>query len=95
MWLDRWIAGVAEKVKMSRFRPNLVIDDALFEGFEEDEWIGKIIMIGNARFRVDGPCARCTMITINQEDGTCDNDAILLWELRKHRPSEAKRGFTQ
>lgn len=54
-----------EEIRMNRFRPNLVIGGT--DGFAEDDW--QRIEIGDTRFQVAGPCARCVVTTIDQEQG--------------------------
>ncbi|WP_246535308.1 MOSC domain-containing protein [Litoribacter ruber] len=61
--LDDLNGRLEEKVEMDRFRPNLV-----FEGgaaFEEDTW--QVVQIGECMFQVTKPCARCVMVTIDQQ----------------------------
>jgi uncharacterized protein YcbX len=48
-------------VEMLRFRPNLVVDGA--EPFAEDGW--QQIRIGDVRFSVVKPCARCTIPNVD------------------------------
>ncbi|MBL4629838.1 MAG: MOSC domain-containing protein, partial [Paraglaciecola sp.] len=48
-------------IVMSRFRPNLVVDQT--EAFAVDGW--KRIKIGEVVFEVAKPCARCVFITID------------------------------
>ncbi|MBA2693161.1 MAG: MOSC domain-containing protein [Rubrobacter sp.] len=55
-----------EPLPMNRFRPNLVVRGV--ELFAEDGW--KNIRIGDMRFRVAKPCARCAITTVNQTSGT-------------------------
>lgn len=50
-------------VPMTRFRPNLVISG--FEAFAEDRW--SRVRIGAMVFRVVKPCARCVVITVDQQ----------------------------
>jgi len=50
-------------VGMDRFRPNLVFNGG--KPFEEDQW--EKVQIGQAKFKVTKPCARCVMTTINQQ----------------------------
>lgn len=50
---------------MNRFRPNLVVEGS--EAFAEDQW--KEIQIGDIRFSVVKPCARCIITTIDQRTG--------------------------
>jgi len=58
----------AAKIEVPRFRPNLVIDTpAASAGFGEDAWIGRTLEIGSARLRIDGPCPRCVMTTLEQD----------------------------
>ncbi len=56
---------LAEPVPMNRFRPNLVLAGSA--PFDEDGWKG--IRIGEVRFRVVKPCARCVTTTVTQETG--------------------------
>ncbi len=58
-------ARLPSPVPMKRFRPNLVVKGC--EPFAEDGW--KEITIGQARFHVVKPCARCTVPTIDTETG--------------------------
>ena len=50
-------------VPMNRFRPNIVVTGC--SAFAEDDW--KRIRIGQIEFVVSKPCARCVMITIDQD----------------------------
>lgn len=50
-------------VLMNRFRPNIVFSGGL--AFAEDSW--KRIQIGEVGFQVLKPCARCVMITVDQD----------------------------
>jgi uncharacterized protein YcbX len=53
-----------------RFRPNIVVATAPDEqSFAEDDWIGHTVAIGDrVLLRVTGPCARCVMTTLPQDD---------------------------
>jgi uncharacterized protein len=52
-----------------RFRPNLIIDTGGQQGFVENDWNGKTIAIGpEVRIQVTGPCPRCVMTTLAQEN---------------------------
>lgn len=55
--------GANNRVTMSQFRPNLVVDGC--DGFAEDTW--KHIRIGEVEFEVTSPCSRCIFTTINPE----------------------------
>ncbi|MCS5490408.1 MOSC domain-containing protein [Algoriphagus limi] len=52
-------------VHMDRFRPNLVFSGG--EPFQEDTF--RKIKIGSTDFQVVKPCARCVLITVDQETG--------------------------
>lgn len=60
--LDDLNARLPESVPMDRFRPNMVIAGG--HGFQEDGW--RELRIGDARFSLVKPCARCVMVTIDQ-----------------------------
>ncbi|WP_143959628.1 MOSC domain-containing protein [Litoribacter populi] len=61
--LDNLNSRLEEEVKMDRFRPNLVFEGG--EPFEEDSW--QVVQIGECMFQVTKPCARCVMVTIDQQ----------------------------
>jgi len=50
-----------QKISMSQFRPNIVIDNC--EAFAEDTW--QHIRIGEVEFEVSKPCSRCIFTTVN------------------------------
>lgn len=52
-------------VPMDRFRPNLVVRGG--QAYEEDRW--RQVRIGDRRFHVVKPCARCVVTTIDQHTG--------------------------
>ena len=55
-----------EPIPMNRFRPNIVFSGG--EPFIEDSL--KEIRIGEVKFQIVKPCARCVMTTIDQATGT-------------------------
>lgn len=63
--LDALNEKLAEPVNMNRFRPNLVFSGG--EAHAEDHF--KTFFLGNLRFSAVKPCARCVLITVNQETG--------------------------
>ena len=72
--LDFLNAKLEVPVPMDRFRPNLVIYGT--EPFEEDRW--DFIEIGSVRFKVTKPCARCVMVTIDQETGASGKEPLAM-----------------
>lgn len=55
-----------EPVPMSRFRPNIVVK-GVDSPFAEDSW--QTIKIGAVAFNLPKGCARCTIITVDQQTG--------------------------
>jgi uncharacterized protein YcbX len=63
--LDELNGRLADPVGMDRFRPNLVFSGG--EAYAEDQF--KKLQIGEVEFQVVKPCARCVLITVNQQMG--------------------------
>ena len=63
--LDELNGRLERPVPMDRFRPNLVIAGGT--PFQEDQWTD--LRIGAARFRLVKPCARCAIVTTDQQTG--------------------------
>lgn len=63
--LDDLNTRTPEPVSMDRFRPNIVIAGGT--PFQEDDW--KEIRIGETRFSLVKPCARCAITTTDQRTG--------------------------
>jgi len=57
-------------VMMNRFRPNLVVNGT--EAWDEDNW--RLIRIGECKFKVNQPCIRCVLTTIDPISKTKDPD---------------------
>lgn len=53
-----------------RFRPNIIVQSADgAAGFVEDEWVGRVISIGDeVSLSITAPCSRCVMTTLSQGD---------------------------
>jgi uncharacterized protein YcbX len=78
--LDNLNSRLDEPLPMGRFRTNLVFSGA--PPFAEDDW--SHIQIGQVKFKVTKPCARCVMTTIDQETGTKGKEPLkTLSEFRK------------
>jgi hypothetical protein len=69
---------------MTRFRPNIVIDQA--PAWIEDAWTGGRIRIGEVVFRVPKPCGRCVVTTTDQETGERGREPLRT--LARHRNGE-------
>lgn len=70
-----------EPVSMQRFRPNIVVSGS--SAFDEDNW--RELQIGEASFRMLGPCGRCVMTTVNPDTGERDFTAEPLETLKSFR----------
>ncbi|MUT66488.1 MOSC domain-containing protein [Paenibacillus sp. NEAU-GSW1] len=64
-----------KELDQRRFRANLIVtvDD---NGLKESEWIGRTLSVGDAEFRAEGFCERCSMITIDPD--SLERDPSLL-----------------
>jgi uncharacterized protein YcbX len=53
-----------------RFRPNFVVEVSKpAGGFVENDWVGRTLRIGSeVRLGITGPCARCVMTTLGQDE---------------------------
>ena len=65
---DRLITRGSTALTMDRFRPNLIIADT--PAYAEDTW--PRFRLGEITFRAGGPCARCTVTSIDQATGLLD-----------------------
>src|SRR5262245_29915412 len=68
----------------TRFRPNLVLADAVDDGtgYPEHGWIGRRLAIGALRLRFTEGCDRCVMITKETPTVPHDRD-VLRWVARE------------
>ena len=74
-------------VPMTRFRPNLVVSGG--EAFDEDGW--RMVRIGEVLFHVVKPCARCVVLTIDQD--TAEGGKEPLRTLNRFRKQDGKVYF--
>jgi uncharacterized protein len=72
------------RFEVRRFRPNIVVrSEGNSQTFVEDSWIGRTLAIGDAvRLKITGPCGRCVMTTLSQDD--LPNDAGILRTAVQH-----------
>jgi uncharacterized protein YcbX len=76
-------ALVGRELDALRFRPNLLVQAAGDAAFREDEWVGSVLRIGEARFRVDQRDERCVMI--NVDPATAERDPAILRAVAQER----------
>jgi uncharacterized protein YcbX/ferredoxin len=70
-----------QKISMSQFRPNIVVDDC--DAFAEDTW--QHIRIGEVEFEVTKPCSRCIFTTINPKNAEMNAQQEPLKTLKNYR----------
>ena len=87
--LDDLNSRLKEPVSMNRFRPNIVISGGT--AFQEDEW--DVIQVGDARFKITKPCARCVVTTIDQQSGQKSKEPLTT--LATYRQKNGKVMFGQ
>ncbi len=79
---------LAQPVGMERFRPNLVIDGE--QPFIEDNW--QRLRIGEVVLRVAKPCARCKVITIDQQTGVAGKEPLRTLSTYRQRDNKVYFG---
>lgn len=81
------IAALADMVDreldVRRFRPNLVVDAAGRDPFQEDSWVGSMLRIGELLMRVDRRDERCAIVTVDPE--TSERDPSFLRAIAQQR----------
>jgi uncharacterized protein YcbX len=68
------------RLDVARFRPNILIDDLDGKAFGEDEWVGKIIWVGEGAKRAALYAymkdVRCVMINLDPATGAADSKVM-------------------
>jgi len=81
---DALTALAEDQLDARRFRSNLTISDA--PAWEEDQW--KRVKIGDVRFEVATPCARCKFTTRDPDTAAIHPEQEPLRTLARHRRGE-------
>lgn len=69
------------RIDKQRFRANLIM--SIGENtFNENDWIGKHLSVGEAELKIESNCERCSMITIDPD--TLERDTSLLKKVNEH-----------
>ncbi len=72
---------------VARFRPNIVVDCGDEEGFVENGWLGKVLVVGDGlRLQVVIAAPRCVMTTLPQ--GSLPSDSNILRTIAQHNRVE-------
>ena len=70
---------------LRRFRPNLVIETKGEPAFAENEWMGRIITIGDeVQLHITVGCPRCVMTTLPQANLGLAKDEKVLRTIAQH-----------
>lgn len=83
--LDALNAQLPHSIEMDRFRPNIVLENALAHA--EDNW--DELIIGNTILKVIEPCARCVLTTIDPISGRRELSQEPLRALSRYRATDA------
>jgi uncharacterized protein YcbX len=67
---------VGERLEPHRFRPNILIEAGTGEPFAEDDWVGSVLRIGEARMRVDLRDERCVMVNVDPASSQRDPNVL-------------------
>ncbi|PTX91693.1 MOSC N-terminal beta barrel domain-containing protein [Opitutus sp. ER46] len=79
-------------VPMDRFRPNLVVADAT--AYAEDQW--PHVRVGGIMLRAAGPCARCVVVTTDQNTAKRGKEPLrLLATYRRDSADSTRINFGQ
>lgn len=80
--VNDWLAEAGdEPVPMTRFRPNVVLTGA--RPWQEDDWLGGRLRLGDVTFRAAKACARCVVTTVDQDTGEVGREPLRT--LGRHR----------
>jgi uncharacterized protein len=76
-------ALVGSELDPLRFRPNLLVEAAGDEPFQEEAWVGAVLRIGAMRMRVDQQDERC--VIVNVDPVTSERNHAVLRTLARER----------
>jgi uncharacterized protein YcbX len=76
---------VGTELAATRFRPNLLVHPTGVgsDGFPEENWVGRVLRVGDAVMRIDARDGRCVVITVDPE--TLDRDPAILRAVARER----------
>ena len=67
----------ASIIDVRRFRPNIVVETRRdLTGFVEADWVGRTLVLGEVRIKLEIPCMRCVMPTLEQEGLPKDSSVL-------------------
>lgn len=63
--IARLSEDIGTALDVQRFRPNILVEAAEDRPFQEDDWVGCVLHIGDMAMRIDKRDGRCVVITID------------------------------
>ena len=66
----------AGRLDPRRFRPNLLIEAAGDDPFQEEDWVGAVLVVGGMRMRVDRRDERCVIVNTDPDAAVRDADVL-------------------
>lgn len=78
--LDALSSAAGIEIDARRFRPNVVLEGV--PAWEEFNWVGQELQIGQAKIRISAPITRCLNIDVNPDTG--EQDIKLFSLLKQH-----------
>ncbi len=85
--LDALSSAAGQEIDARRFRPNVVLEGVA--AWEEFNWVGKELQIGQAKIKITAPITRCLNIDVNPDTGEQD---IKLFSLLKQQFNHQETG---
>lgn len=71
------------ELDVRRFRPNLVIEPFGPAAFPEDDWVGRVLVVGTTWMRIDARDKRCVVVNVDPVTGR--RDPSVLRAIAAHR----------
>jgi uncharacterized protein len=78
--LDALSSAAGQEIDARRFRPNIVLEGV--PAWEEFNWVGQELQIGQARIKISAQITRCLNIDVNPDTGEQDIELFSL--LKQH-----------
>lgn len=74
---------IGTPLDVQRFRPNILVEGTDQTPFAEDDWVGRVVRIGDMSMRIDKRDGRCAVITIDPL--TTERDPAILRTVARDR----------
>lgn len=81
--IARLSEDIGTALDVQRFRPNILVEAAEDHPFQEDDWVGCVLHIGDMAMRIDKRDGRCVVITI--DPATSERNPAILRAVARDR----------